>query len=881
MKYWLYLAGQYMKRHRSRTIYSICGIMITFILCFAIFTTGYSIWDYAYLINGGDQAQLWVETDNVDEDGEECGLTAEMIQQLRTLEKCEEVRKLWIQDDSAYDEAVMAAALRGEELAEEDAAPPYVSVDELQVGDSCFVQVGLKDLSDLQASAKSLHQQTGLNINVDTEIESYLGQGDSTMAAAYHAVVALLGSVFAFFCIMILRNTMMISVVERMQDYGLYRCVGMSRKQLYQLLATEGLLMSLVATMGGVGLGYGLLQAITPWLNSVLELEMYFRFGFYFKAVLYTTALCVAVTVYSLIEPARQAGRISPIEAIHNNIVLRNRKGKLVEKLQYHQGKLWGRIFGVTGEYAYKNMRRNRGRSVGLFCSLLLCVVMIGFVQSGSESLYATIMNTYQGKNVEYLETVYPEEAAYDETIATQIRTDLENIDSVQKTGLLIGRDEIYPFDPTLAQYMEGKIQFCRHIAYDSEQMQSLQSYLLAGEADYQAMTQNNGVLLCDMEYNVANQDTDYVEKDIRRTKYQVGDKIKGISTDGEKHAYQIFYQALYQVAEQNGISATAEEADELWLQQYRKDRESGEDTISTQPEEFKSLEYLFEGDEGFEECRRQMIRLFQKQGIDLTEVQPIKEYNSIRSIYSALRQWEYDHGAVTEYTIQGIITEDPLNGGMTDAELGSGRNIVLIHSQDAVKQGWIDNKLEGSYAWVWFIEVGRDPESILDGRLEKYCKEQRTGCKLTSWYIFDGVTGYDIQEYLDMLKTLRIVRMITIIVTVSIVVICLIQVFNTLCANIALRRKELWLYEVVGMSSRQKRFMLLLEHGVATVASVIVGYLLAWGMSWYFIKYLMDQNGIVQYIWPDGLVMAASLFIVALVEIVSILGIRSTAKRR
>ena len=402
MRYWIYLAWHYMLRHKGRTIYSILGIVVTFVMCFAVLTTGHSIWDYSYRLNGGDDGQLWSNVDNLTEDGEDLGVTQEMIEQIHVLEQCDEVQGIriingtWMDNDEDYSD---------EDYGTERFYEKYsCTSDELQPGDSCSVNIQLKDLSNLRRSAESLQEQTGLDILVNEEIEMYLGQGDSEFPALYRSVEAILASIIALFCIMILRNTMMISVVERMRDYGVYRCVGMSRRQLYLLLAAEGLMMSLVATVFGVGIGYGLLQAITPWLNRVLNGEVPFRFGLYGSAVLGTVVLCVAVTLYSLLEPSRQAGHLSPIEAIHNNFVLRRRNGKLMEKLSYHQSGFWGKLFGAPGEYAYKNMNRNRGRLMGFFVSLLVCMTVVGIMGSVSKSLYATVDNIYQGQKKEYLE---------------------------------------------------------------------------------------------------------------------------------------------------------------------------------------------------------------------------------------------------------------------------------------------------------------------------------------------------------------------------------------------------------------------------------------------------------------------------------------------
>lgn len=873
MKYWIYLAWQYMRRHRGRTLYSILGIVITFVMCFAVLTTGHSIWDYSYRLNGGDEGQLWAVVDNLTEDGEDLGVTAETIEQIRVLEQCDEIQKIriingtWLDNDEDYSE---------EDYGTKQFYDKYsCSADELQPGDRCSLDIQLKDLSNLRQSAELLQKQTGLEIRVYDEIEMYLGQGDSKFPALYRSVEAILASIIALFCIMILRNTMMISVVERMRDYGIYRCVGMSRKQLYMLLAVEGLMMSLVAAVFGVGIGYGFLQAITPWLNRVLRGEVPFRFGFYSSAVLGTVILCVAVTLYSLLEPSRQAGHLSPIEAIHNNIVLRRRNGKLIEKLNYHQSGFWGKLFGAPGEYAYKNMNRNRGRFAGFFVSLLVCMTVVGIMGCVSKSLYATVNNIYQGQKKDYLEALVPDRSTYDPELADNIQKDLLQKESVQKTGVqfqTVGlRQDV---DPVFRKYLEesqGGLAF-QH-AYGREDLQSLEPYLIEGSMDYDTMTRENGVILCDMRYNVSTKETDFNQADVRQTGYQVGDHIFRLSLEGRKKVAQIYRDAMQQVAEKHGLSALEEESGDHSVEERTEDETSN-----------VCLESYSEENEGFAEYRREYIQALRKQGVILSV--PEEEISYFYGFRRLLHEWAVEQGYVDDYVIQGIISENALTGNDTENPW-----IELIHTIDAIPEDQVLNSEdfvgdEEMGYWDWSILVKRDPDVLLDDTLQTYCTEQ-SHCpmmvqSLVTTTYEDGSfsdSGFSIEQYQDMVHTMQIVKMISILFIVCIGLICMIQIYNTICSNLALRRKELWLYEVVGMSGWQKLKMLLLEHVSAAIAAVIAGYFLSWGLSWYFIEYILNEDGFVQYSWSGMTTAVSGLLGILLICLVCIAGIRSNRK--
>ena len=65
MKYFFVLSLKYIRKNRARAVYSVIGIMLTYILCFSVFTVGYSWWDYGleeeyYATGSYHPAQLYL-----------------------------------------------------------------------------------------------------------------------------------------------------------------------------------------------------------------------------------------------------------------------------------------------------------------------------------------------------------------------------------------------------------------------------------------------------------------------------------------------------------------------------------------------------------------------------------------------------------------------------------------------------------------------------------------------------------------------------------------------------------------------------------------------------------------------------------------------------
>jgi putative ABC transport system permease protein len=108
-------------------------------------------------------------------------------------------------------------------------------------------------------------------------------------------------------------NTPALSVVERRQENGLLRALGLTRGQLRGVLAWEAVLIAGIAAVLGVLLGgaYGLIGAASV-LGQVGDIVLAVPW-------LQVTAIIAVATLAGLLAsvlPARRAARTSPVAAI-------------------------------------------------------------------------------------------------------------------------------------------------------------------------------------------------------------------------------------------------------------------------------------------------------------------------------------------------------------------------------------------------------------------------------------------------------------------------------------------------------------------------------------------------------------------------------------
>jgi putative ABC transport system permease protein len=105
-------------------------------------------------------------------------------------------------------------------------------------------------------------------------------------------------------------NTLALSVVERTQEIGLLRAVGMSRRQVGRMIRGEAVLLALLGGVVGIALGVGLALALVPQVEDITVLEIpMVQLGTFLAA-------CIVVGLVAALLPARRAARMNVLRAI-------------------------------------------------------------------------------------------------------------------------------------------------------------------------------------------------------------------------------------------------------------------------------------------------------------------------------------------------------------------------------------------------------------------------------------------------------------------------------------------------------------------------------------------------------------------------------------
>ena len=170
--------------------------------------------------------------------------------------------------------------------------------------DSAAVGRTVDDITDVAGQAVPTAEVTGivaLRAALNDILDTLLLVVTALLGVA--VVIALIG----------VGNTLALSVIERRQENGLMRALGLTRGQLRGLLAWEALLVAGVAAVLGIvaGAAYGL-AGTAAILGQVGDVVL----DIPWLQIAAVVAIATAAGVLASVLPARRAARISPVAAI-------------------------------------------------------------------------------------------------------------------------------------------------------------------------------------------------------------------------------------------------------------------------------------------------------------------------------------------------------------------------------------------------------------------------------------------------------------------------------------------------------------------------------------------------------------------------------------
>ena len=240
--------------------------------------------------------------------------------------------------------------------AEEQKANSYIGIMELSTG-TTKEEVGSK--YDISLNDNVL-QFEGIGVNSSYMRMLYL-------IGIIVVVIIIISSVF------VIRNSFAISITERTRQYGMLSSIGATKKQIRKNVLFEGAILGLIGIPSGILLGILVNWILSIILNNLIGKiidDVTFIYSVPVTAIIFSIILAVITIYFSCKASARRAAKLSPIDAIRSNEDIKI-KGKKVKS-----PKIIKKIFGVGGDIAYKNLKRNRKKYRTTVISLVVSIAI-------------------------------------------------------------------------------------------------------------------------------------------------------------------------------------------------------------------------------------------------------------------------------------------------------------------------------------------------------------------------------------------------------------------------------------------------------------------------------------------------------------------------
>ncbi|MBA4535614.1 FtsX-like permease family protein [Bacillus aquiflavi] len=409
-------------------------------------------------------------------------------------------------EDEGKREYILTGLLRNQG---KDEAIAVTETKEVNVNNaSILVEINKK--ADLAKIVKELAKLTDEdNYTINERLLKLLGGSTSDrFNQTVYRLVAFVIAMIVIATIAVIYNAFHISVVQRIQHFGLLQAIGMTKKQLRGIVLREATYLSIISIPLGLCFGTIAYTTIIYLFNSMNETVFTNLEIIYSPNVFMISALISMCSIYlSALLPAWTAMKISPLTAISQ------RQSFTKERIKRKSSPWFKKLFGMNSLLALKNMKRNRKRfyitvssmiiSVSLFITFTSLLKMSGmFIEDlgEAEKVDFVIVNDSVNhlltddlkerlasiKGVETIYTEYPivqSNAMFEEKLVNQAANDFE-ITQFKMDGLNL-------------KMLHSNI----YVVNDEELETLLQSAKMKGSNDIQKMHEENGIILIKNNY--------------------------------------------------------------------------------------------------------------------------------------------------------------------------------------------------------------------------------------------------------------------------------------------------------------------------------------------------------------------------------------------
>lgn len=182
------------------------------------------------------------------------------------------------------------------------------------------VYVHLSDIAKADSVKSCLQESLGSNYSICSLKARMLGSIKQSVSS-YRSLISLLGGMSLMVAVMLLLNSMFMSISERKYEIGILRAIGTSRRQVFYVFLLEILLMGAVGVLSSVPLAIVVARLITasfpaPYIQYVGKPAGEIEFVFSERTLMISVFIGIVATLIVGMVPALAAARVEVVEAL-------------------------------------------------------------------------------------------------------------------------------------------------------------------------------------------------------------------------------------------------------------------------------------------------------------------------------------------------------------------------------------------------------------------------------------------------------------------------------------------------------------------------------------------------------------------------------------
>lgn len=186
----------------------------------------------------------------------------------------------------------------------------------VQFSPYCRIQ---RSIAEIQAQFGCSDDQVGQNF----KLLGAMGQSSDPTMLGLYLTAAVLVFLVLLASVLMITSSLNSNVAQRIQFFGMLRCIGAAPRQVKRLVRAEALSWCLLAIPAGVGIGMvaiWALCAVLRWLSPYYFAEMPV-FAVSVPSILVGAVVGVLTVLIAARSPAKRAARVSPLTAVSGNAV--------------------------------------------------------------------------------------------------------------------------------------------------------------------------------------------------------------------------------------------------------------------------------------------------------------------------------------------------------------------------------------------------------------------------------------------------------------------------------------------------------------------------------------------------------------------------------